>query len=151
MRNVSVFLLVMAAAVMFASGCATGGPAIAAEAEPISVKVVPATQGSPQIVTIETTLGSDTTSTWELWYFYDVRDPKGTDPDAHLDADDYITMTDAARIQYVPSGQSKWTVSLTLKESRTLDTQLFVTVIAGSSAKQRGTMGSAELPKTAEE
>lgn len=134
-------------------GCASssGTKDIAADAVPISVRVVPSTDSSTPLVSIETDLSADVASTWTLWYFYEVRDPAGSGANYSLDADDYLILDSAARVQYVPSGKGTWTISVLLQKTRAVKVEVFVTVIAADSTGKRGAVGSAEVPATSTE
>lgn len=142
-------------ALLFATlgGCASsaGTKDIAADAVPISVRVVPSTGSSTPLISIETDLSADASSTCELWYFYEVRNTAGTGTDYSLDADDYLILDGAARVQYVPSGKRTWTISVLLQKTRAEAVEVFVTVIAADSSGKRGAVGSAEVPATSSE
>jgi hypothetical protein len=144
------FALVAIGVVSLLSGCASKMATFAAEAEPISVKVTP-TIDSTSFVAIEVTFKVATTVASEVLYFYDVRDLKASDPDRHLDADGFVTLSESARNQNIPSGTSKWTITVPLNSSRSTDTELYVTAVAAKLANRRGAVGAASIPMTGSE
>lgn len=130
---------------LLASGCATSPTGVAADVVPISVNVTPIlTDPLKPLLQIETTMSSSGVTDCVLLFFYDIRDETATDPDLHLDADDFLELNADARARRFSITGDKYTMFVNVKGLRTVATT--VNVVAIRESVKKGAFGAGKLP-----
>ncbi|MBX3407538.1 MAG: hypothetical protein KF869_12330 [Phycisphaeraceae bacterium] len=137
---------ILVAASILSSGCASDqGPTKAADVVPISVNVIPIlTDPLKPLLQIETTLNTSGATDCVLLYFYDIRDETGTDPDVHLDTDEFLDMNADSRQRRFSTSGNKYTIFVNAKSVRPIAGTVSVVVMSDSTKK--GAFGKASLP-----